>query len=139
MMKMIRKLENKYGGLLQFVKFGLVGVSNTAISYAVYYAAVFIDKKYYLPGYVLGFVLGVLNAYYWNSRFVFKKTDEKTKTVFKTFVCYGFTGALSVSLLYLFVQWLHISEYLAPVLTLLVTVPANFFINKYWAYKVKEH
>jgi len=135
MMKIIRKLESEYGGLLQFIKFGLVGVSNTAISYAVYYAAVIIDKKYYLSGYVLGFVLSVLNAYYWNSRFVFKKTDEKTKTVFKTFVCYGATCVLSVSLLYMFVQLLHISEYLAPLLTLLVTVPANFFINKYWAYK----
>ena len=49
--------------LLQMIKFGLVGASNTLISMAVYYGFVWIYRDYYLAGQVAGFLLSVLNAY----------------------------------------------------------------------------
>ncbi len=35
----------------------------------------------------------------------------------------------------LWVDMLHISEFLAPVINLLFNVPVNFLINKFWAFK----
>ena len=39
----------------QFVKFGLVGVMNTAISTGIYFIFIFFDEKLYLVGHIIGF------------------------------------------------------------------------------------
>ena len=57
---------------MQFVKFGLVGVLNTLISEGLYVIIVFFGG-HYLVASLVGFVLSVLNAYYWNSKYVFKE------------------------------------------------------------------
>jgi putative flippase GtrA len=51
-------------------------------------------------------------------------------------VAYGSTGLFLASvLLWLYVDQLHISEYIAQLLVLVVTIPLNFIINKYWSFK----
>lgn len=127
--------EEQWQSFFQFVKFCLVGVSNTAISLGVYYIFLMIDPDLYIIGNAAGFVISVLNSYFWNSRFVFDKKDEKGKTIVKTFAAYGTNLLLGTILLYLFVDILHISEYLAPLLNLVITVPLNYVLNKKWVMK----
>ena len=57
--------------LAQFIKFGLVGVSNTAVSMAVYYIFLWISPNLYMVGSVLGTILSIANAFFWNDKFVF--------------------------------------------------------------------
>lgn len=127
--------EEQWQGFMQFVKFCLVGVSNTAISLIVYYIFVLINRDLYIVGNAVGFVVSVLNSYFWNSRFVFDKQDEKAKTIIKTFAAYGTNLAIGTALLYLFVDVWGLSEFLAPVLNLIVTVPLNYILNKFWVMK----
>ena len=75
-MQKLKELWDKIG--VQFIKFGMVGVSNTVVSLATYYLFTFFGV-YYLIANALGFVTGTLNAYYWNSKFVFK---EEAKVLF---------------------------------------------------------
>lgn len=131
----------KYKSIIQFIKFGIVGFSNTIISYAVYFFCVWIGMHYQLAN-IVGFIISVLNAYYWSSRFVFvKQTGEErglVSSLIKTFVAYSFTGiALSAILLWLLIDKMALSEYIAPLLILLITVPLNFILNKYWSFKSK--
>lgn len=127
--------DEKWQGLIRFVKFCAVGVSNTAISLGIYYIFVAVKPELYLVGNIAGFVVSVLNSYFWNSRFVFKKTDQKAKTLLKTFVAYGSNLLIGSGLLYLLVDILGISEFIAPLCSLAVTIPLNYFINKNWAMK----
>ena len=132
----------KRASLLQFVKFGIVGLSNTLIAYAVYAACVWLGC-HYLVANGLGFVVGVLNAYYWSDRYVFKKGEGETRsalwTLVKTYLAYGATGLLLASLLlYVYVDQWHVSAYLAQLLVLVVTVPLNFIISKRWSFKTKQ-
>ena len=132
----------KRASLLQFVKFGIVGLSNTLIAYAVYAACVWLGC-HYLVANGLGFVVGVLNAYYWSDRYVFKKGEGETRsalwTLVKTYLAYGATGLLLASLLlYVYVDQWHVSAYLAQLLVLVVTVPLNLIINKCWSFKTKQ-
>ena len=55
----------------QFIKFGLVGVSNTAVSMAVYYIFLWISPDLYMVGSILGTILSIANAFFWNDKFVF--------------------------------------------------------------------
>ena len=41
-------------------------------------------------------------------------------------------------LLVLFIEKYGISKYVAPLITLLITVPLNFIINKYWSFRIEK-
>ena len=109
--------------LAQFIKFGLVGVSNTAVSMAVYYIFLWIDPGLYMVGSILGTILSIANAFFWNDKFVFTGNANdwrsKLKRLGKTYVSFG------------------VSKTIAPIVNLLVTIPLNFIINKLWTFKEK--
>ena len=119
----------------QFFKFGIVGLSNTLIALAVYYVLTYLGLNY-LVSYFISFVASVLNAYYWNNRYVFKKTSNGNLLPFtKVFLAYGAVFLLSLFTLFVMVSHLNVSERLAPVLNLFITIPLNFLLNKFWAFK----
>ena len=125
----------------QFVKFGIVGFSNTFIGYVVYSLCVWLGMHYLLAN-LVGFFVSVLNAFYWSDRFVFKKgTNEKRglwSSLMKTILAYASTGILLNSiLLWLLIDELRLSEYIAPLIILMITVPTNFVLNKYWSFKTE--
>ncbi|QFJ56137.1 GtrA family protein [Pseudobutyrivibrio xylanivorans] len=141
--------EGKYQAFIQFVKFGIVGVSNTVISYVLYAVTLLglqkaglLPKIDYLVAQVVAFVLSVLWSFYWNNKFVFTMKEGQTRNMWKalakTYVSYSFTGLfLNSILLILWVQLLGISEFIAPIINLIISVPLNFIINKFWAFKAK--
>lgn len=134
-------LYNKQN-LYQFIRFGIVGVSNTLVAYAIYSVCVFTEIHYLIAN-AIGFFVSVLNAYYWSDRFVFKKREGESRnvvwTLAKTYIAYGSTGLLMSSfLLYLYINKLHVSEYLAQLLVLVITIPLNYIINKLWSFKTKR-
>ena len=125
----------------QFIKFGFVGVSNTVISYGIYVLLTCIGCPYIISN-IIAFVVSVLNSFFWNNRYVFKKNYGENRnpwwTLAKTFLAYGSTGLLlSNVLLVLLVEKCQMNKYIAPTLILLITIPLNFIINKFWAFKTK--
>lgn len=124
---------------IQFFKFGLVGLSNTAVSMAAYYMTLWANPDWYLLGSVLGTILSIANAFFWNDRFVFAGNARDFFSVLrrlgKTYVSYGGTSALSVALLWAEVTFFHVSRSVAPVVNLLATIPLNFLINKFWTFR----
>lgn len=125
--------------VIQFIKFGLVGVSNTAISLLVYYIVLWVNPAWYLAGNVAGWIISVANAYFWNNKYVFTggKTGWRTtlRKLGRTYLSYGATFLLSTALLYLEVDVLHWSAVVSPIINLLVTIPLNFLLNKFWAFR----
>jgi len=135
----INSKEDFYRFVKQFTKFGMVGVLNSAISLGIYYAFVVFNPTLYIIGNTVGFVVSVLNAYYWNNKYVFQKSEQgHLKTISKTFMAYGGTFVLSTALLYVMVEYLGISKVFAPIINLIITIPLNFLINKFWAFKVNK-
>lgn len=135
----IRNRDDFWRLALQFIKFGIVGLSNTLISLAIYYLFVWIDPALYMWGNVVGWVVSVANAFFWSNRYVFRNEDHSARAVarrvLKTYLTYGSTFLLSTLLLYLEVQVWGLSEWIAPLINLLVTIPLNFLLNKLWAFK----
>ena len=144
-----KKLQpEKQAALVQFIKFGIIGVSNTVISYVLNAATLLILKPYevswdYIAGNIISFVLSVLWSFYWNNKYVFTAGEDEQrstiKALMKTYVSYGFTGIVLNNILsYLWIEKLGISKYIAPLFNLLLSVPLNFIINKFWAFRTKK-
>lgn len=125
--------------LFQFVQFGIVGLSNTVISYLVYSLLVFLGL-FYIFASIIAFVVSVLNSFFWNNKYVFKKNNGKdrsnVKSLIRTFISYGLSGLLLQNiLLFVLIDIFEISKYIAPVFCLLITVPLNFILNKFWVFR----
>lgn len=133
---------------VQFVKFGLVGVSNTVIFYLFYVGIIFLLQglawKYdYILANVVSFTISIFWSFYWNNKYVFKKAENSRRNMWKAlgkcFLSYGFTGFILENILsYIWVEKFGISKYIAPLLNLVFTVPTNFLLNKLWAFKDKS-
>ena len=158
-------LQNeKLSSLIQFIKFGLVGVSNTAISYGIEmlcYYVLFKNTKFIgilnllaLLGIstdgnnvkivittIIAFVVSVSNSYFWNNRYVFgsgkKSFSEHFKTYFKTFACYGITGLILSPIIKILLTKISVPFFIASLGALGITIPLNFVMNKFWAFKSK--
>lgn len=150
--KLLRLKINKtqWELLMQFVKFGIVGLSNTVISYVIYVVTLILFQKKnlipsvdYLAAQVIAFVLSVLWSFYWNNKFVFEKADNEERNIvhalIKTYISYAFTGLFLNSIFsLLWVEVLGIPKIIAPIINLLVSVPLNFVMNKFWAFRKTE-
>lgn len=121
-------------GVVQFIKFGVVGVSNTAISLAVYYFMLWMGAAYLIAN-TVSWIIGVFNAFYWNNRYVFKNDIPWLKALVKTYISYGASFIACSLLLVVFVEVCNISDIIAPILTLALSIPMNFIMNKYWTFK----
>lgn len=125
----------------QFVKFGIVGISNTVISYVIYAIMVFVGCHYLIANFV-SFVVSVLWSFYWNNRMVFTLEEGQERSMLrslcKAFASYAITGlVLANILLVVQIDLLNVNEYIAPIINLLFTVPLNFILNRNWAFRAK--
>lgn len=131
--------DERRKAIVQFVKFGMVGVSNTLITYVTYVLFIMMGIHYLIANFI-SFVISVLNSFYWNNKYVFTdKTGVRSwkMVLLKTFAAYSFAGIfLNSILLYIEIDTFSINKILAQLLNLIVTIPINFIINKFWAYKI---
>ena len=142
-------VETKRNNLIEFVKFGIVGLSNTVVSYIIYvltlqlFVLLGIQFRYdYFVGNIVSFMLSVLWSFYWNNKYVFKVKEGEKRNVllalFKTYMTYAFTGLILNNIFaYVWIDIFHVHKMIAPLITLIVSVPINFLLNKLWAFRTQ--
>lgn len=140
--------QAQLSSLVQFVKFGLIGVSNTLVSYLLNAGTLLLLQPChlswdYIAGNVVSFVLSVLWSFYWNNKYVFTTGADETRspvrTLLKTYAAYGFTGIVLNNLLsVLWIRGLGIPKLVAPLINVVINVPVNFLINKFWAFRTEK-
>lgn len=119
----------------QFVKFGLVGAINTAVSYLIYYFLVVLHFHYIFST-IIGYIGSLIVGYFLSRVWVFKAyTVNVNKSIFKFCAIYGSSLLLNLCCMYCLVDILKISQIIAPFFSLCVTIPYNFILSKYWAFK----
>ena len=153
--------------VLQFIKFGMVGVVNTLVSYLTYSVLFYFGVQPLICN-IPAFIISVFVSFLLNSRFVFKNEEGKKErkwwlVLIKTYISYSFTGLFLVELLtMLWLNVIHIERYigfllpivnglsvkltavelagyLVPIINLVFSIPINFALNKFWAYRQKNN
>ncbi|MFZ5987235.1 MAG: GtrA family protein [Bacillota bacterium] len=122
----------------QVVRFGVVGVTNTAVDYAVYSLCIALLGIHYSIAQLLGYSFGIINSFILNRIWTFKSTNAGKKTS-RQFVQFVLVNAVSLGItllgLNLLVEGLNISEYLAKLAVIVVAQVVNFFGYKLWVFK----
>jgi len=137
----MKNKENLKKAIIQFIKFGTVGAINTVLSYAITNGAYYLLHLHEQISNIIAFVITVFISFMLNGRFVFTENKEERnfwKSLLKVYASYSITGVfLTAILLYIEEELLGIPHYIATLMNLLVTIPLNFILNKFWAYKEK--
>lgn len=147
---MLKQLEEKWPSLIQFIKFGIVGVSNTIVNYVIYLLSLHVlevwrgEQRFdYLIAQIIAFLLSVLWSFFWNYKYVFaqkeKSLGEIVKQLMKAYISYSVTGVfLNSILLFVEIDVFEMSKVLAPVINIFISVPINFLMNKYFTFGQKK-
>ena len=118
-----------------FIKFGIVGAINTLLSLIIYYVCIAINSNWYLVGTILGYIVSSIIGYFLNKSLVFKRSDIKhKKSLPRYYIVYISALILNIVLIEFWVNGLHLSAWIAPILTLCFTVPYNFILSRLWVF-----
>ena len=125
----------------QFIKFALVGASNSAVYLGVYYMLVCSSSTLLaaLIGQSTAWILSVANSFVWNRKFVFDASAEVWwRAMGKTFAGYSSCFVLSSVLTVIQLELLGIPAAIVPIVNLPIMGPINFLILKYWAFRNRD-
>ncbi|MGN0413139.1 MAG: GtrA family protein [Lachnospiraceae bacterium] len=127
-------------GMLQFVGFGLIGLLNTVLSYGITNVCYYAFGLHEQISNLFAFLITVLISYLLNSRFVFEKDKQPWYLALaKVYASYAFTELILMGvLLFIEERLFGIPHYIATFVNLIITVPLNFLLNKFWAYRKRK-
>jgi putative flippase GtrA len=119
--------------VLQFVKFAIVGLANTLITFLAYTILVYLQVDYRIAN-VIGYVLGVINSYRLNKSWVFK-VEGSYNQLLKFIMVNLITLGINTILLYMLVDKYFIDKIFAQIIVIPVTMMVNFVLNKLWTFE----
>jgi putative flippase GtrA len=112
----------------EYASFLVCGAANTIITYALY--ALFLLVMSYKFSYSLSYICGIVISYYLNSIFVFQERVSLIKFL-QYPVVYIVQYLLGIVILYLCVDVLGVSKWLAPAVVIIISLPVTFLLSKF--------
>jgi putative flippase GtrA len=122
--------------VVQFVKFGIVGVSNTLLTLVVYTVLLKVFGVWYLAASGIGFVMGAINGFLLNRRWTFREHVGDALTPVRWGVVQTCGLGVDEGLLYLLVHDAQLDKLLAQVCATAVVTVSTFFVNRAWTFRV---
>jgi len=138
---MIEKGKSLYWKHEEIINYLIVGVLNTIVSFAAYYASVytFLDTSNPIQlqiANIIGWVVGVAFGYFANRKYVFKSKDPN---IIKEGLSFA-TARISTLLLDMTVMWLTVTVLMyndnyMKIFSAFLVVVANYAISKMFIFK----
>ncbi len=122
--------------LVQFVKFGIVGVSNTLLTFAVYTILLKVFGVWYLAASAIGFIVGATNGFLLNRRWTFREHVGDALTPVRWAVVQGGGLAMDEVLLFAFVGGAGLDKLAAQALATIAVTVTTFFVNRSWTFRM---
>jgi len=123
--------------LVQFAKFGIVGVSNTLITLLVY-AVLLRLGVWYLAASAAGFIAGATNGFLINRRWTFRHHVGDAFTPVRWGIVQGCGLAINEVMLFLLVHHAGLGKLIAQILATGVVTITTFLANRAWTFRMHE-
>lgn len=122
----------------EIFSFGIIGVVNTAINYAIYSILVFIGIDYRIALF-LDYCFGITISFFLNKNITFKHKGKITyKIVFSMIGSYLIAMCINFFFLIFFVEYLYINKYFSQFIALSISVAISFLLQKFVVFKKGE-
>jgi putative flippase GtrA len=125
--------------VIQFVKFGIVGVSNTLLSFGIYTLLLKGFGVWYLAASAIAFVVGAINGFLLNRRWTFRGHVGDALTPVRWMVVQGCGLVANLGLVYLFVEEVSLDKLIAQACATGVVTVLTFFANRAWTFRMHPH
>jgi len=122
--------------LVQFVKFGIVGISNTLLTLVVYTVLLKVFGVWYLAASAIGFAVGATNGFLLNRRWTFREHVGDALTPVRWGIVQSGGLAINEGLLYLLVHDGRLDKLVAQVCATAVVTVTTFIVNRAWTFRV---
>jgi len=120
--------------VIQFIKYGLVGASNTIITFVTYTVCVSLGVAY-LAALIVGYIPGALNSYLLNRYWTFHAGHlSHAHSGTRFFVVQVAAILANLGLLYVLVHDWHVQKIAAQAILTVPVVVITFFINRIWTF-----
>jgi putative flippase GtrA len=137
-MKLAERIKAYKVHILQFVKFNLVGIMNTAVDFAVFTLLTFLGMQY-LIAQVISYSCGIVNSYLWNKFWTFQqKKGFSSAEVLKFIIVNIVSLGVSLFFLYIFRDKVGLHVLVSKLIATLLAVIVNFAGNKFWVFTQKD-
>ncbi len=111
------------------VRFGVVGVANTAI-YTGTYAALLAAGLHYVQSSVSAYIVAISIAYFLNHRFTFRVADHSSSLVVRFFAVQAGAAVANIAVLAVLVEGAGMDPLIAQFVTLPPVVLSTFALNR---------
>ena len=128
-------MNNKINVSVQFVKFGLVGISNTIVTAVVIWLMLKIFGFNDFTANIIGYIAGLTNSFIWNRKWTFQSNLKTKETVFKFILTFVIAYLLQLGVLFLLLNRLSIDAYWCHLIAIAVYTIVNFVLNKFYTFK----
>jgi putative flippase GtrA len=122
--------------ILQLLKFGIVGVSNTLIAFAVYTVLLKVFGVWYIAASGIGFAVGAVNGFLLNRRWTFREHVGDALTPVRWGIVQSCGLGFNLGLVYLFVHDLGMDKLVGQIPATAIVVLLTFFANRAWTFRV---
>lgn len=122
----INELFIKYRSFIRFV---IVGCINTLHYYLFYLFLIYMGAGYLLS-HSVAFIISMVGSFYLNCYYTYK-----VKPTLKKFIQFPMTYVVNYSVstlsLFIIVDLLHMNEFIAPIISLLLPIPFTYLVSKW--------
>ncbi len=129
-------------GIRQFMRFGIVGLANTAVDFGIFTFLTRVVKPFnthYLVANVISFSIAVTNSYFLNKYWTFRDKGRLSLTQFPKFLLSNVVAlGFNEFVLFALVSYAGLYDLLAKAFAIGVSLFWNFFVNKYWVFRQKQ-
>ena len=121
--------------IVQFVKFGIVGVSNTLLTFAVYTVLLKVFGVWYLAASAIGFAVGAVNGFLLNRRWTFREHVGDALTPVRWVVVQGCGLGSTGPAVPIRARCRHGRAASARSATTAIVTVMTFFVNRAWTFR----
>ena len=119
----------------QLIRFGLVGVFNTVLGYAIIFTAMYGLKFSPVVSNALGYGFGLITSYWLNRTFTFRSASAVKPEAVKFLIVVGFSYAINLAVLLAWMKVFGLHEGVGQLVAGVAYIASSYVLNKYFVFQ----
>jgi len=127
--------KNLLSTLKQFLKFGIVGISNTLVTISTIFILMSLMGVSYIISNIVGYILGLINSFILNKIWTFKSRATAGKEGIRFVLVFGICYLIQLAALIFLKEKVGVTKELAQLLAMIIYTMLNFTGNKLYTFR----